>query len=70
VASIICCPCFGENTHKKDDMSDEEAIGIIEKTLHIHMSPTAARAISMGLLDIGVDTPAKLRRLVLVEPDR
>jgi len=45
-------------------------LGIIEKTLEARMSPKAARAISKGFLDIGVDTPDKLRRLVLVDTDR
>ena len=35
VATGICLLwlCSGENTRRKDDMSDNEAIGIIEKTL-------------------------------------
>ena len=36
-----------------NDMSDDEALGIIERTLQARMSPTAARAISQGFLDIG-----------------
>jgi hypothetical protein len=41
------------------------ALGIIEKTLQAHLSPRAARVISQEFLDFGVDSPDKLRRLVL-----
>jgi len=50
-------PSEGNNLMKKD-MSDDEALGIIEKTLQARLSPTAARVISQGFLDIGVDAPA------------
>ena len=49
-------PSEGKKHMKNDDMSDDEALGIIEKTLQARMSPKAARAISQGFLDI--DAPA------------
>jgi hypothetical protein len=42
----------------KNDMSDDQALGIIEQTLQARLSPKAARVISQGFLDIGVDAPA------------
>ncbi len=46
-------------------MSDDEAIAVLEDVMRARMSPAAARVIARGFEDIGVDTPAKLRKLIL-----
>ena len=48
-----------------DDMTDDEALSILEEVMKIHMSPSAARGISKGFADLGVDTPAKMRSLIV-----
>jgi hypothetical protein len=48
-----------------DSMSDDEAIAVLEDVMRARMSPAAARVIARGFEDIGVDTPAKLRKLIL-----
>lgn len=41
------------------------AMGIMENILRVHISPLGARAIAQDFASIGVDTPSKMRNLIL-----
>ena len=54
-----------DDEKKKTSMSDVEATRALETVLGVHMNESAARVIARDFAALGVDTPAKLRRMIV-----
>jgi len=54
-----------DDDDEKTSMSDVEATRALETVLGVHMNESAARVIARDFAALGVDTPAKLRRMVV-----
>ena len=54
-----------EDDNVTPSMSDLEATRALETALGVHMDASAARVIARDFAALGVDTPAKLRRLIV-----
>jgi hypothetical protein len=54
-----------DDDDEKTSMSDVEATRALETVLGVHMNESAARVIARDFAALGVDTPAKLRRMIV-----
>jgi hypothetical protein len=54
-----------DDDDEKTSMSDVEATRALETVLGVHMNESAARVIARDFAALGVDTPAKLRRIIV-----